>query len=96
MELHFDKLTLASAKVGTALLRALSEHGLCADGHNAFTFAELHAFYGAPSPMLAGKAIRKYWTPFCLNFASRLPDEFRDVRVNLSGGRLHLQRGAPR
>lgn len=85
--MQFSKSGELAMEVGTALLRALSEHGLSDDGHNSFSFSEL---VGSKA-MLAGKAVRANWIPFCLNFAVRLPEEFKEVRVNLSGGRLHLQ-----
>lgn len=75
-----------AGRVSTALLAALSEHG----APNSFAFSELVGSQGA---MLAGKAIRLHWQAFCLNFHSRLPAEFRSVRVNFSGGRLHLVDG---
>lgn len=90
-ELSFSKTDLMSMKVGTALLRALSEHGVDGSG-NSFSFSEL---VGARDAMFAGKAVRARWTPFCLNFASRLPVEFKDVHVNLSSGRLHVFRAKP-
>jgi hypothetical protein len=89
MQLEYDKTTTLVMELGTALLRALSEHGLSKDGHNSFSFSEL---VGHKNAMLAGKAVRKFWQPFCLNFSSRLPLEFHDVHVQLSGGRLHLVR----
>lgn len=52
MEQHADKLR-------TAIHRAAQEHGV----PNSFGFVELHTHYGAPAPMIAGKALRMLSIP---------------------------------
>lgn len=77
-DLMFSKTQYMSMRVGTALVKAVAEHG----APNSFAFSEL---VGAKDAMWAGRAVRADWAAFCLNVGERA-----GVRVNLSGGRLHV------
>lgn len=81
LNLHFSKSQLMSMRAGTALLRMIQEHG----APNSFAFSEL---VGRENAMLAGKAVKRNWIPFCLNVSERLPPGFESVRIHLSGGRI--------
>lgn len=83
MILDYDATTKTVMQLGAALIRAIDEHG----APNSFGFGELHTFYRGPSPMLAGKAVRKLWQAFCLNLDAQRPG----TRVTLDGGRLHVR-----
>ena len=78
MVLEYDKTTEMVMRLGTALIKAVDEHG----APNSFAFSELVG----KDAMLAGKAVRKMWGPFCANLDARRPG----MRVNFSGGRLHV------
>ena len=54
-------MTLANhaARHETAIKRAGREHGT----PNWFSFKELHTYYGAPAPMIAGRAIHLVQIP---------------------------------
>jgi hypothetical protein len=79
MSLHYDKMTLMTARVAGALAKAVLAHGV----PNSFGFSEL---VGRADAMTAGKAVRAHWATFCLNaYARGIPQE---VSIDISNGRL--------
>jgi hypothetical protein len=65
--------------VAASLVTAVREHG----APNSFAFSELVGYADA---MNAGRAVRAHWKAFVEAVHICV-----DVRVNLSGGRLHVE-----
>lgn len=80
MILEYDAATKMSMRVGTALIKAMDEHGV----PNTFAFSEL---VGRADAMAAGKAVRKDWGAFALNVDAQRPG----TRVTLWEGRLAVE-----
>jgi hypothetical protein len=70
-KLFYDKSTALVMRLGSALVKAVQEHGI----ENSFAFSEL---VGSDA-MQAGKAVRRQWGAFCLNVAGRLAADFGPV-----------------